>query len=412
MKLNQRTVAIIGQGYVGLPLAMAAAQAGWRVIGVDIDEKKIQSLNNGLSFIEDVKDYELQNAINIGLYIATSNISEVNKADVIIICVPTPLNKNKEPDIYALRTAVESIAPHVENETLIISESTSYPGTLRNEIIPLFEQNRKKVDLNTYFAVSPERVNPGDKEWNQKNTPRLIGGINKESEIRAMKFYETFCNSITLVDTPEIAEAAKLLENTFRLVNIGFINEFAQLCNASDIEINKVIDAASTKPYGFMTFRPGIGIGGHCIPVDPLYLTWWAKTKESKTPIVELTEKTNSEMYKYIWDRAKKIIREEKAQFRILLLGVAYKSGLSDTRETPAKSLYSYLIELGHEVAWIDPLVKSWEGIPHASDVKNFDVAILTINQAGLPIDQLLNEQTPILDCTNTYSKKEGIQSL
>ena len=304
-------LAIIGQGYVGLPLAMAAVDAGWTVIGVDNFEAKVAMINGGLSPVEDISNPQLQAAITKGAYRATTDYSSVSQASVITICVPTPLDEKRQPDLSLLRSAARGIAPFVSNETLVVSESTSYPGTLRDIIIPLVNSLKPEDSSMIYFASAPERVNPGDPVWNQKNTPRLIGSIDKESQQRAITFYESICDAAVSVSTPEVAEAAKLLENTFRLVNIALINEFTQLCTAGGINVNEVIDAAASKPYGFMPFRPGVGVGGHCIPVDPLYLTWWARQNGGRAPFVELADSINHQMPKYIAERALSMVDTE-----------------------------------------------------------------------------------------------------
>ena len=241
-----KTLAIIGQGYVGLPLAMSAVNAGWNVIGVDNFEAKVAQINSGSSPVEDISDVQIQEAIAKGAYKATTDFSAVAQASVIAICVPTPLTEKREPDLLLLRSAVSAIGPHVSNETLVISESTSYPGTLRDIIIPTINLLKSKSSLTLYFASAPERINPGDSIWNQKNTPRLVGAIDSASKTRALAFYESICDSAISVSTPEVAEAAKLLENTFRLVNIALVNEFSQLCFANGINVNEVIDAASS----------------------------------------------------------------------------------------------------------------------------------------------------------------------
>ena len=410
--VSQKSLAIIGQGYVGLPLAMAAVDSGWKVIGLDNSTTRVEDLNRGHSPVEDISNETLTNALKSGTFIASSNYEDISNADVVAICVPTPLDDKKEPDLTALRGATISSAPYLKNGALLVSESTSYPGTLRTEVIPLVEKNRPTGKTQLFFATAPERVNPGDRVWNQKNTPRLVSGIDQESHDKAMDFYRSICDAVVPVETPEIAEAAKLLENTFRLVNIGFINEFTKLCAPAGIDVNKVITAAASKPYGFMPFRPGVGVGGHCIPVDPLYLTWWAKQNNLYSPMVDLAEKTNTEMHKYVADRALKLIKSNKQKARILLLGVAYKAGVSDTRETPHSHLRAHLIHLGHEVEWMDPLVSTWEGSNPTSDLSGFDVAILAVNQPELPIGELQRVATPILDCTNSYPGQSGIQTL
>lgn len=410
--VSQKSLVIIGQGYVGLPLAMAAVESGWKVIGLDNSMTRVEALNLGQSPVEDISNETLSNSLETGNYKASGNYEDISNADVVTICVPTPLDDNKEPDLTALRNATISSAPYLKNGALLVSESTSYPGTLRTEVIPLVEKNRPTGTTQLFFATAPERVNPGDQAWNQKNTPRLVSGIDKESHDKAIDFYRSICDAVVPVETPEIAEAAKLLENTFRLVNIGLINEFAKLCGPAGIDVNKVVTAASSKPYGFMPFRPGVGVGGHCIPVDPLYLTWWAKQNNLSSPLVDLAENTNTEMHKYVADRALKLSKSNSQKVRVLLLGVAYKAGVSDVRETPVSHLRQHLIHLGHEVEWLDPLVSTWEDTNPTNDLTGFDVAILAVNQAGLPIGDLQRVGTPILDCTNSFSGQNGIQSL
>ena len=410
--VSQKSLVIIGQGYVGLPLAMAAVESGWNVVGLDNSTTRVKDLNSGLSPVEDISDETLANALKSGSDKASRNYEDISNTDVVIICVPTPLDDKKEPDLTALRSATISSAPYLKNGALLVSESTSYPGTLRSEVIPLVEKNRPAGTKQLFFATAPERVNPGDQVWNQKNTPRLVSGIDKESHEKALDFYRSICDAVVPVETPEIAEAAKLLENTFRLVNIGLINEFTKLCGPAGIDVNKVVTAASTKPYGFMPFRPGVGVGGHCIPVDPLYLTWWAKQNNLSSPIVNLAEKTNAEMHKYIADRALNLIKSNSQKARVLLLGVAYKAGVSDVRETPVSYLREHLIHLGHDVEWIDPLIATWEETNPINNLSGFDVAILTVNQPGLPIAELQSTGTPILDCTNSFSGQSGFQNL
>jgi UDP-N-acetyl-D-glucosamine dehydrogenase len=410
--LSQRNLAIIGQGYVGLPLAMAAVDAGWNVVGVDNSADRVAALNRGTSPVEDISDQLLASAIASKKYIATTNFADIASATVVTICVPTPLNGSREPDLGPLKSATFSAAPHLRDGALLVSESTSYPGTLRNIVIPLINANRAAGSKKLFFAAAPERVNPGDLKWNQKNTPRLVGGIDSESHKIAMNFYSSISENPIAVNTPEVAEAAKLLENTFRLVNIGLVNEFTKLCDAAGISVNQVISAAETKPYGFMAFRPGVGVGGHCIPVDPLYLTWWARELNLNAPMVELADRTNHEMHRYIAKKALSIIKHQKPKARILILGVAYKAGISDIRETPVAYLRDYLKSLGHQVLWSDPFVESWEETEPASTITGCDVAILTVNQPGIDLTELLSNDIPVLDCTNSYTNVEGIVSI
>ena len=405
-------LAIIGQGYVGLPLAMAAVDAGWTVIGIDNFEAKVSQINSGKSPVEDISDNQLQAALGSGAYSASTDFSSVAKASVITICVPTPLDEKHEPDLSLLQSAATAVAPFVSNETLVVSESTSYPGTLRDIIIPTIDSLKPKDSVNVYFASAPERVNPGDLVWNQKNTPRLVGAINSKSQAKALEFYESICDVTVSVSAPEVAEAAKLLENTFRLINIALINEFTQLCSATGINVHEVIDAASSKPYGFMPFRPGVGVGGHCIPVDPLYLTWWARQNNGKAEFIEKAALINHEMPAYVAKRALAMVDSSISNPRILILGVAYKSGVGDVRETPVSDLRNHLIEGGAIVAWCDPLVPTWEGSKPVDVNWKCDLAILATNQPGMEIEALINRGIKILDCTNSMNDLDGVTSL
>ena len=409
---KSQTLAIIGQGYVGLPLAMAAVDAGWNVIGIDNFEAKVAQINSGSSPVEDISDVQLQAAITKGSYKATTDFSTVAQASVITICVPTPLDDKREPDISLLRSAATGIAPFVSNETLVVSESTSYPGTLRDVIIPIVDSLKPKDSVTVYFASAPERVDPGNSHWNQKNTPRLVGGIDDSSQAKALAFYESICDAAVSVSTPEIAEAAKLLENTFRLVNIALVNEFTQLCSANGINVHEVIDAASSKPYGFMPFRPGVGVGGHCIPVDPLYLTWWARQNGGTANFVESADSINHAMPKYVAQRALAMVDSSITNPKVLILGVAYKPGVGDVRETPVSELRDHLKSQGADVAWHDPLVSVWEGSKSVNLGWECDVAILATKQPGMDVAQLIARSVQILDCTNSVKGLTGVTSL
>ena len=407
-----RVLAIIGQGYVGLPLAMAAVDAGWTVVGVDNFEAKVAQINSGKSPVEDISDTQLQAALTSGAYRASTDFSSVAKASVITICVPTPLNEKREPDLSLLQSAATAVAPFVSNETLVVSESTSYPGTLRDIIIPTVDSLKPKDSFKVYYASAPERVNPGDPIWNQKNTPRLVGAVDAESQVKALAFYESICDVAVAVSSPEVAEAAKLLENTFRLVNIALINEFTQLCASTGINVHEVIDAASSKPYGFMPFRPGVGVGGHCIPVDPLYLTWWARQNGGKAEFVESADLVNQAMPKYVAERALGMVDSSIGNPKVLLIGVAYKPGVGDVRETPVLELRNHLLAQGAEVAWHDPLVATWEGSKPVDLGWECDVAILATKQPGMDIEALIARGIQILDCTNSLKNHPGATSL
>jgi UDP-N-acetyl-D-glucosamine dehydrogenase len=415
-----RTLAIVGQGYVGLPLAMAAVDAGWSVIGVEKSAARVTQLNSGSSPVEDISDERLAKAIAAKKYLASNNPADISAALVVTICVPTPLDNARNPDLELLESATKDIAPHLADGTLLVSESTSYPGTLRDVIIPIVNSLKSSRAKEIYFASAPERVNPGDLVWDQKNTPRLVGGIDAESLNRALAFYNSICDSVVATSTPEIAEAAKILENTFRLVNISLINEFTQLCSAQGINVHEVINAAATKPYGFMPFRPGVGIGGHCIPVDPLYLTWWARKGGQVASLVERSDEIASQMPVYVAVRALGLAlgttlnKSETLTrtLRVLILGVAYKPGVGDVRETPASALRSALIARGAEVAWVDPLVPVWEGTEPVTEAWECDVAIVGTNQPGMDVKSIIDRGVPVLDCTNNYGHLSGVELL
>jgi UDP-N-acetyl-D-glucosamine dehydrogenase len=409
---RSKVLAIIGQGYVGLPLAMAAVDAGWSVIGIEKSGSRVTQLNSGSSPVEDISDARLSKAIAEKKYEASNNPADVAIASVVTICVPTPLNEAREPDLELLESATKDVAPYLSNKTLLVSESTSYPGTLREVIVPLVNELKPKETSDLFFASAPERVNPGDLIWDQKNTPRLVGGIDDESQTRALAFYNSICDSVVATSTPEIAEAAKILENTFRLVNIAMINEFTQLCSAQGINVHEVINAAATKPYGFMPFRPGVGIGGHCIPVDPLYLTWWARKGGQVASLVERSDEISNQMPTYVAQRALALVQGSKDMPKVLIMGIAYKPGVGDVRETPASALRAALVARGAEVAWVDPLVLLWEGTKPVNEAWDCDVAIVATNQPGLNVQSLLTRGIPVLDCTNNYGEQAGVELL
>jgi UDP-N-acetyl-D-glucosamine dehydrogenase len=409
---SSRTVSIIGQGYVGLPLAMAAVAAGFEVVAIEKSAERVTQLNIGASPVEDVSNKALADAIASGRYSVTSDYAALANSPVVVICVPTPLNGKREPDLALLESAVKSIAPYLADETLIVNESTSYPGTLRDVIVPIVQSGKSESVKKLYFASAPERVNPADAKWNMKNTPRLVGGIDAKSQELALNFYSAICDEVVATSSPEVAEAAKLLENTFRMVNISLVLELAQVFNKAGLDINEVIDAAATKPYGYMPFRPSVGIGGHCIPVDPLYLTWWANQQGAPSALVEKADQISRLMPKYIAERAMALIGDAVVNPKILVLGVAYKPGVSDTRETPVNDLVSELQKLGAVVACHDPLLSKYDGAQLVDATWPCDLAILATNQPGIDFSQLLASKTTILDCTNSLKGFAGVVAL
>ena len=391
---------------------MATVDAGWSVIGIEKSASRVAKLNSGSSPVEDISDARLARAIAGNKFLASNNPADVSSASVVTICVPTPLDEARNPDLELLESATRDVAPHLSSGTLLVSESTSYPGTLRDVIIPLVNSLKSAEASELFYASAPERVNPGDPVWDQKNTPRLVGGINEKSQKRALAFYNSICDSVVATSTPEIAEAAKILENTFRLVNIALINEFTQLCSAQGINVHEVINAAATKPYGFMPFRPGVGIGGHCIPVDPLYLTWWARKGGQVASLVERSDEIANQMPIYVAERALALVKGSSGSPKVLIMGVAYKPGVGDVRETPASALRAALVARGAEVAWVDPLVPLWEGTKPVDEAWDCDVAIVATNQSGLDVKSLLARGIPVLDCTNNYGEQAGVELL
>ena len=402
----QMRVAIIGQGYVGLTISSGAISAGFEVLGIDKSQEVVEGLNSGKSHIEGISDQQIASAISSGKFRASSDFSEIANSEIVVIAVPTPLNRSGEPDLALLESASASIAPFLNAETLVINESTSYAGTLRNVIAARVNAVNPKVK---YFAVSPERVDPGNKSFGVKNTPRLVGGLTNEAANRAVSFYSSFCDHVIKVSSPEVAESAKLLENSFRFINIGFINEFAQLMNAMGIPVSEVIAAAGTKPYGFMPFFPNVGIGGHCIPVDPLYLQKNALDHGVLSEYIKLSEELNHEMPKYCVGRLEELYGSLKGK-HLLVVGVSYKPDISDTRESPAESVIKELEQRGAVVSWHDPLVESFNGKSSASISGDYDLALVLVKHQLLDMSSWANK--PIYCVNSVDSESEWIPIL
>ncbi len=381
-------IVVIGLGYVGLPLAAAAAKSGCTVIGVDLDIERVNKINSGVSTIEDISSSEILNLVGRGLLKATSDYSAIKGADVILICVPTPLTSDHQPDLTYLESAANSISDNFYNGSLIILESTVAPGTTRDFLAPLIANGSgiDIIDLDVVF--SPERIDPLNQKWNLKNTPKIVAGLTPKSRKRAVDFYSKFVDEIIEYDQVEVAETAKLLENSFRLINISFINELSIFCQKLGININDVISAASTKPYGFMPFYPSIGIGGHCIPVDPLYLANKAREIGSPTRFIDLAVQINQEMPDYFVGRAEEKIGGLKGK-KVLVIGVSYKPNLSDVRESPVEDLIVGLKQKGAQVYWHDNIVKEWNGDKSMALSDNFDLAILATPHDYLDLTKL-----------------------
>lgn len=393
-------IRIVGQGYVGLPLAIAAAKSGYKVVGVDIDQVVVNSLNLGVSHIADVLSADISYAIQAGNYHATNIFEKFGSTAINVICVPTPLTNDGQPDLSILIKCLRDLSATLRGGDLIIIESTVAPGTVREILIPEVYANSEVKLGDLYFAYSPERIDPTNSTWKITNTPKLLSGLDEISLRIAHDFYSNFIEKIITCSSIEIAETAKLLENSFRLVNISLINEIAKFSNKIGLEVNEVIEAASTKPYGYMPFFPSLGAGGHCIPVDPIYLSRRAREVGAQIKLIEIAEEINLEMIAYFVARAKKIIGTLISK-KILVIGISYKSNVSDVRQTPAVPLINELKKCGAEVFWHDDLVGEWNNEKSQPISEDFDLAILVTPHDYLELTKL--GSTPIL---NTRSSK------
>ncbi len=349
---------IVGLGYVGLPLALAFAEAGNEVVGLDTDAAKLADLRAGRSYIEDVDDAELQ-ACGARLH-AGDDYADLDDCEAVILCVPTPLSNSREPDLSYLREAATAVAAHLQPGQLIVLESTSYPGTTREELLPALSAHGGAVGVDFFLAFSPERIDPGRSDHTIRTTPKLVGGITPACTEHARALYEQICDTVEILSSPETAELAKLLENIFRSVNIALVNEVAQLCDRLGIDVWEVVDAAATKPFGFMRFDPGPGMGGHCLPVDPFYLAFKAREHDFYPEFVELAGKVNQAQPEFCVRRIERALNDAGKPVkgsRILILGASYKPGIGDTRESPALRIIALLRDLGAEIAYHDPFV-------------------------------------------------------
>ncbi|MDA1104780.1 MAG: nucleotide sugar dehydrogenase [Gemmatimonadetes bacterium] len=361
MQSNETTTfGVIGLGYVGLPLAVEAGKSGIRVIGFDVSEKVAASVNEGRSHIQDVPDTSVAALREQSLLEATTDMARLSECDVVSICVPTPLSKTRDPDVSYIIAASQAVAAGLRKGQLVVLESTTYPGTTREVLLPELEAKGLVVGEDFHLCFSPERVDPGNQTWNTKNTPKVVGGITSACTQAGADFYARFLDTIVPVSSTEAAELTKILENTFRAVNIGLANETALISDRLGVDVWEVIDAAATKPFGFMKFTPGPGLGGHCIPVDPHYLSWKMRTLNYKTRFIELASEINSEMPHFVVDKVREALNRRKKAVngsRILLLGVAYKRDIEDVRESPALDVLRLLLEDGADVAYHDPFV-------------------------------------------------------
>lgn len=396
-------VSIIGQGYVGLTISVFAAEHH-NVVGFDKNQGVVDALNSGKSHIEGVESDDLTRLIALGKFSATTDPAEINGSDVVVIAVPTPLTKDRRPDLVFIEQACKSIGENLKTPALIINESTSFPGTVRNLIKPLIDKHSGGV-ISHMYAVSPERVDPGRSDWNQKNTPRLYAGLTPEASTAVRDFYSTFCNELVEVSSPEVAESAKLFENTFRQVNIALVNEFAQIAHALGISVYETLDAAATKPYGFMKFMPSAGVGGHCIPVDPSYLAHTAAELGVPATFIERANEVNLEMAKYVVDRVTEDNGGSLQGKKIQVVGVAYKPNVADVRETPAEPVIEELKKAGASVTWSDDLVSSWMG-QESTPLGGADIAIVVTMHAVTDAQAILASAPYVFDTTGKVGSR------
>ncbi|MGM0568650.1 MAG: nucleotide sugar dehydrogenase [Elusimicrobiota bacterium] len=415
LKKSKAEVAVVGVGYVGLPLAAEFAQKGLKVYGLDVSEEKVELLRKGVSYIQDVESSDLAALVNSGNFIPETNFKVMEKADAVIICVPTPLRKSREPDMSYIISASRSVASNISRGTLVVLESTTYPGTTREILAPELEKRGFNVGENVFLAFSPERVDPGNKEYGIRNTPKVIGGVDKKSLELARALYETAVDNVVCVDSCEEAEMVKLLENTFRAVNIGLINEMAQLCNKFGLDVWRIVKAASSKPFGFMPFYPGPGMGGHCLPTDPQFLSWKAKSSRFYPHFIDYAEEINRAMPSFVVSRISNVLNRYSKSVNgssILIMGVSYKKNIGDVREAPAYDIIAELKELGAELSYCDPYVDEFEGVEGvdhaATDYGSYDCTVIITDHDDFNYKDIVNKAGLVFDCRGVTLGLEG----
>ena len=414
-----REVTIIGQGYVGLPLAQAASRAGWQVHGLDVSERVTAALNEGRSHVDDLSDADVAAMLESG-YRATTDVSVIARSQIVVICVPTPLGEGGGPDLAAVRGAASTIGENLKPGTLVLLESTTYPGTTEGVLGPIIEQKSGlKSGSDFELAFSPERVNPGDPVYGIQNTPKLVGGVTAAATAHAVEFYSSFVDEVVPLSGPKEAETAKLLENTFRHVNIALVNEMAKFCHEMGIDIWEVIRGASTKPFGFMKFTPGPGVGGHCIPIDPNYLAFEVKNQLGYPfRFVELAQEINNSMPDYVVTRVSRLLNDQSRSVkgaRVLLLGVTYKPDIADQRESPSIAVADRLREFGAEVTFHDPYVAQWNltggALDRVEDLNEAlaasDIVVLLQAHAAYDLEALRGKASLFFD---TRGKTDGLK--
>jgi len=400
-------IAVLGQGYVGLPLSMAAHAVGWKVKAIDIDENKIKKLRQGSSHIEDVSEVDLKTAISQGLEFS-SDLSLISDCKIVIICVPTPLDDEHKPDLTLLERAVKTVAKFARSNTLLINESTSFPSTTR-ELIPrlVFEIS---PNLELLYAVAPERVDPGNKQWSYRQTPRLVAGLTEEATNRTIDFYSSFCERVIGVSSPEVAEFSKVLENSFRQVNIALVNELVPLAQDLGVSLYEVIEAASTKPYGYMPFWPGVGVGGHCIPVDPMYLSWFAKSRGRSASIIEASQQVNDTGPTRIFEIIKSFSLPRDSL--VLQVGLAYKAGVSDLRESPSLSLFRLLQIEYKNIDWWDNSLQEWNASGRSNLQGDYDLVVVTHRCENPELELTIKRSRKVLDLTGQFRGLRNVLSI
>ena len=406
-------VAIVGAGYVGVPLAQVFAEAGRSVLLVERDAERVAQLNRGESYIEDVPSDVLKRLVDEHGLRATTDYDELRDADAILIALPTPLSKQREPDLSIVNEATEAIAKRLRKGHLVVLESTTYPGTTREELLPRLEASGLKAGEDFYLAFSPERVDPGRTDWTTKNVPKVVGGITEKCTERAAALYAGAVDTVHTVSSPESAELTKLLENIFRSVNIALVNELAQLCERMNVDVWEVVDAAATKPFGFMSFKPGPGLGGHCIPIDPFYLTWKAREYDFYTEFIELAGKVNENMPWYCRSLISQALNHGKQRSlkgsKVLVLGVAYKPGIGDMRESPALKLIELLETAGANVSYHDPHVPELDEFGLTSmplEPAEYDCIAIVTNHDGIDYEALVDGEAVVVDFRNATGEK------
>jgi UDP-N-acetyl-D-glucosamine dehydrogenase len=406
-------VAVIGAGYVGVPLAATFAEAGSRVLVIDVQQAVVDALNRGESHIEDVSSARLSALTEKGLVVATSDYEQVKQAHAVLIALPTPLSRQREPDLSYIERAGRSLAPVLQRGQVVILESTTWPGTTREVLQPILEEGSGlKAGEDFHLAMSPERVDPGREDWTTKTTPKVVGGVTPECTTAAADVYRAAIDEVHEVSTPDAAELTKLLENIYRAVNIALVNELAQLCDRMEIDVWEVVEAAATKPFGFASFKPGPGLGGHCIPIDPFYLTWKAREYDFSTRFIELAGEVNNNMPYFCRSLISQALNhganKSVAGSKILIVGVAYKPDIGDMRESPAEKLIYLLRKAGGDVSYHDPHVPEFDGMASAAlDPEAYDCIAIVTNHSGIDYADLVRRGNVIVDFRNATKGHE-----